>query len=229
MSSLYVLSWCVFHAFSPKSFSTDGFSSNTYKFQLKRDSCSWVKEAAKNSGNSKMAPKYSRLREEAIVNRSGVKCKRQRDKRAGGKVQQQEPRAPSHFDSSSFCMSPGVDCKPQSPRPDREAGVSVEDRCESGCTQRGALQQRTGTWRENMLSPFSSFYACSINHCISWESYSPKNQEVQFWIIVLVHFVMSWIITYGYTCQFCYPSVIKWLQEWASAEKKLSLELKQLL
>lgn len=48
------------------------------------------------------------------------KCKRERDKRAGGKVRQQEPRAPSHYDSSSSCVSPGVGCKPQSPRPDRE-------------------------------------------------------------------------------------------------------------
>lgn len=71
-----------------------------------------------------------------------TKCKRERDKRAGGKVRQQEPRAPSHYDSSSSCMSPGVDCKPQSPRPDRETGGTVEDRCESGCTWRGRLQQR---------------------------------------------------------------------------------------
>lgn len=68
------------------------------------------------------------------------KCKRERDKGAGGKVRQQEPRAPSHYDPSSSCMSPGVDCKPQSPRPDRETGESLEDavsqgaRGEEGCS-----------------------------------------------------------------------------------------------
>lgn len=67
--------------------------------------------------------------------------KRERDKRAGGKVGQQKPRAPSHYDSSSSCMSPGVDCKPQSPRPDRETGerawktaVSQGARGKEGCS-----------------------------------------------------------------------------------------------
>lgn len=123
------------------------------------------------------------------------KCKREREtKRAGGKVQQQEPRARSHYDSSSSWTSPGVDCKPQSPRPDRETGESVEDRCESGCTQRGGLQQR-GPAQEakNMTSPFFTIYACSTNRCgcISYDkdtSKKPRSQVWLSWTIVLVHF-----------------------------------------
>lgn len=108
------------------------------------------------------------------------KCKRERGKRAGGKVGQQEPRASSHYDSSSSCMSPGVDCKPQSPRPDRETG---EDRCESGCTRRGELQQRGAaheakTWshRFTLSTP-----AVSITVTVSAGTATvQKSQEVKF-------------------------------------------------
>lgn len=95
------------------------------------------------------------------------KCRREREtKRAGGKVQQQEPRARSHYDSSSSWTSPGVDCKPQSPKPDRETGESVEDRCESGCTRRGGLQHRGPAQKaKNMTSPFFTVDACSTNRC----------------------------------------------------------------
>lgn len=69
--------------------------------------------------------------------------------------------------------------------------------------ERRAAAEGSSTWSENMISPFYSFYACSINHsnCISWDSYSPKKPRSQVWEswrIVLVHFVMSRIITYGW-------------------------------
>lgn len=104
------------------------------------------------------------------------KCERERDKRAGGKVRQQEPRAPSHYDSSSSCVSPGVDCKPQSPRPDRETGGgTAEDRCESGCTWRGGLQQRgpareAKTWSGRLQTSLLPFQRPQYP---SWHPYQP--------------------------------------------------------
>lgn len=139
------------------------------------------------------------------------KCKRERDKRAGGKVRQQEPRAPSHYDSSSSCMSPGVDCKPQSPRPDRETGETVEDHCESGCTWRGGLQQRgpaheAKTWSCRFTVPVP---AVSVTISVSAGTAAVhKKRRNQVWEScrnVLEHFVIRWIIRYVYTCKFCYP------------------------
>lgn len=60
--------------------------------------------------------------------------------------------------------------------------------------ERRAAAERTSTRSENTISPFYSFYACSINHCncISWDSYSPEkpSQVWESWGIVLVRFVM---------------------------------------
>lgn len=106
------------------------------------------------------------------------KCKRERDKGAGGKVRQQEPRAPSHYDPSSSCMSPGVDCKPQSPRPDRETGESLEDAVSQGARgeQRGpAHEVKTPSHRFTLSTP-----AVSITVTVSAGIATVQKTQVKF-------------------------------------------------